>query len=154
MFELTLFRQMPKAPGYPVLGKLEGPAGMFTTLEDPYILRPNYPTGLISLCLKWPYSAWKIPGVTAIPEGRYRLYLTNSPRFGRLLPLVADVPQFTGIRIHRGLSQEHTEGCILIGSGVEGDLRTLRGTVQAEVELVKWLHDAAVEECWLAVKNP
>ena len=44
----------------------------------------------------------KIPGRTAIPAGRYEVTVNRSPRFGRDLPRLLDVPGFTGILIHRG----------------------------------------------------
>ena len=44
----------------------------------------------------------------------YPIKVTYSPRFKRLLPLVTDVPQRTGIRIHRGTKPEHSTGCILV----------------------------------------
>lgn len=59
--------------------------------------------------------AVKIPKETAIPEGRYRLRLTLSARFGRMLPEVVGVENFTGIRIHAGNRHVDTEGCPLVG---------------------------------------
>ena len=57
----------------------------------------------------------KVPGDTAIPEGKYNVTVTYSPKFKRYLPLIEDVPYFTGIRIHRGNTDKDTAGCILVG---------------------------------------
>jgi hypothetical protein len=58
----------------------------------------------------------KIVGVTAIPAGDYKVIINLSNRFQRLLPLVLNVPGFSGIRIHPGNKAEDTEGCILVGT--------------------------------------
>ena len=48
-----------------------------------------------------------------IPTGTYPLRRTWSPKFKKLLPLVEDVPEREGIRIHKGTLPEHSQGCIL-----------------------------------------
>lgn len=57
----------------------------------------------------------KVYSKTAIPTGRYRVELTKSPKFGRILPLLYNVKGFEGIRIHMGNTDEDTLGCILVG---------------------------------------
>jgi len=57
----------------------------------------------------------KVYGQTAIPEGLYEVRVTWSPRFKTNLPLLIDVPGYSGVRIHAGNSTDDTEGCILVG---------------------------------------
>ena len=57
----------------------------------------------------------KIPGRTAIPKGRYEIRKTYSPKYKRMMPLICDVPGFSGIRIHSGNDEDDTEGCVLCG---------------------------------------
>ena len=49
-----------------------------------------------------------------IPALCYHLAVTQSPKFRRLLPIVQNVPQRSGIRFHRGTKPEHSTGCILV----------------------------------------
>ena len=49
-----------------------------------------------------------------IPAGTYPMVVTESPKFKRLMPLVCQVPEHSGIRIHRGSRPEHSTGCILV----------------------------------------
>jgi hypothetical protein len=57
----------------------------------------------------------KIPKETAIPYGIYKVIITYSGKFQREMPLLNDVPQYQGIRIHSGNTEVDTEGCLLVG---------------------------------------
>ena len=49
-----------------------------------------------------------------IPEGNYKVERTWSPKFKKFLPELIDVPDRSGIRIHRGTLPDHSKGCILL----------------------------------------
>lgn len=55
-----------------------------------------------------------LPG-SAIPEGKYQVVASWSPKFGRTMPLIIGIPGRSEIRIHYGNDAVDTEGCILLG---------------------------------------
>lgn len=62
----------------------------------------------------------KIFGETAIPAGIYRVEMYPSARFKRMMPCLMNVPNFTGILIHKGNTDVDTHGCILLGNVLSG----------------------------------
>lgn len=57
----------------------------------------------------------KVYGETAIPTGTYRIIISYSNRFKKQMPLLLNVPGFSGIRIHTGNTEKDSLGCILVG---------------------------------------
>jgi hypothetical protein len=55
----------------------------------------------------------------------YPVRVTQSPKFKRLLPIVQNVPQRSGIRFHRGTKPQHSTGCILVPADKETQLTNL-----------------------------
>ena len=68
----------------------------------------------------------------AIPEGRYPIVITFSPTFKKWLPLLVNVPMFSGIRIHAGNDAVNdSQGCILVGENrVKGKVLNSRKYVK------------------------
>lgn len=57
-----------------------------------------------------------------IPALIYKVQVTLSPKFRRLLPCLVQVPRRSGIRVHRGILPEHSKGCILVSPHCEQTL--------------------------------
>ena len=90
----------------------------------------------------------KIPKETCIPEGTYHVAVTMSQRFGREMLLLysnkTDMScdlggcKFTGIRVHKGVKTEQTEGCILYQGYLPALERLVSETI-AKGEEVTWV---------------
>ena len=88
----------------------------------------------------------KIKHKTAIPKGKYKVVVTMSPRFKRLLPLLLNVPFFEGIRIHRGNDENDTSGCIIVGENkIKGKVINSTYYEKKLVELLKNEEDIEIE---------
>lgn len=80
----------------------------------------------------------KIKGKTAIPVGIYKVVLSYSNRFKKIMPEILNVPHFLGIRIHSGNTAEDTDGCILVGvNSVKGKVLNSRDTYNKLMEVLE-----------------
>jgi len=93
----------------------------------------------------------KVYGQTAIPRGRYKVVLSMSNRFKKVMPEVLDVPGFSGIRIHGGNTEHDTLGCPLLGHVRTAD--GIRDSKGPNTRLIDLLAAAELrgEEAWLEV---
>jgi hypothetical protein len=97
----------------------------------------------------------KVVGKTAIPSGRYPVTVTFSNRFRRRMPLVMNVPDFTGVRFHGGVHVDHTEGCPLMGRWRSDDYRTIGNSESLTGELVTLIDSAERHgKVYVEVRNP
>ena len=100
--------------------------------------------------------AYKVKGRSAIPEGRYAVVISYSPKFGAWLPILLGGPEFNrkwqGIRIHAGNCSEDTEGCILVGKNREvGKVLDSRIWVHRLKQKIVEAKDKG-EAVWLTIK--
>lgn len=87
-----------------------------------------------------------------ISAGFYRVTIYLSPRFGRRVPLLHDVPSRNFVEIHVGNWPRDTRGCIIVGRLAAPGM--VGGSSAALDELVKRI-DGAIsrgEDVWLEVK--
>ena len=88
----------------------------------------------------------KVYGQTAIPFGTYKVILTESNRFKTILPLLVDVPEFEGIRIHAGNTSEDTHGCLLVGENKEkGKVLNSKATMDKLMPILRIAKDITLK---------
>lgn len=61
----------------------------------------------------------KVYGETAIPYGTYNLKMVYSPKYKKKMPLLENIPGYSGVLIHIGNYPKDSKGCLLVGMSVE-----------------------------------
>ena len=65
-------------------------------------------------------AADKVYSQTAIPAGNYKVTVEyRGGHFNRKIPVVNNVPYFTGILIHNGTTERSSAGCIIVGKKIK-----------------------------------
>jgi len=118
----------------------------------------TFPDGYVCQTLEDPVrpAGEKIDHETAIPSGTYNVSVTMSQRFGKMLPLISPVPNFSGIRIHSGNTTADTSGCVLVATtrGHHDDIVSSR---EAMEQVQKRIADALVSPtgiCTITIVQP
>jgi hypothetical protein len=95
----------------------------------------------------------KVHGQTAIPAKAYRIYRRFSPHFNRDMPglveedfpIVDGKPLFRYVMVHWGANEAQTEGCPLIGFGINLATGTLSRCGDKDAFAMLW---TKIEEAW------
>ena len=78
----------------------------------------------------------------AIPCGTYDVSIRYSPKHGRLIPHVENVPGFSEIEIHIGNFPRDTEGCLLVSHSISNVPDQILGSKTAFDSLFRMLSEA------------
>ena len=80
----------------------------------------------------------KVYAETAIPIGVYKVILTYSPHFKRVLPELVNVEFFKNIRIHSGNDENDSAGCIIVGENkVKGKVINSKITLDKLIDILQ-----------------
>ena len=93
-------------------------------------------------------------GKTAIPTGEYIVTITYSNRFKKMMPLINDVPVFSGVRMHPLNTSKETEGCIGVGICDDPNKDWIRDSRKTFAKFMSILKPAieACEDIWITIK--
>lgn len=88
----------------------------------------------------------KVYGETAIPYGKYDIEITFSNRFQKMLPILLNVPHFSGIRIHGGNRAKDTHGCLLVGKNTNvGMITESQATLEELMKIISKEKNLTIE---------
>jgi hypothetical protein len=106
--------------------------------------------------------AFKIPGETRIPRGKYSVGVRTHGGFHSRYSLrysnihagmleIKDVPMFTDILIHCGNTDDDTAGCLLVGTGCNSHkgLRLVSSVLAYKVLYTQVIAAALAGELWI-----
>lgn len=133
MIHLKLIRQKPKDINQRYThGELFVKDGSGKWLDFCYTLEDQIRD--INMNGKFDGEEKKVYGETSIPFNTYQGEVTYSNAFKRPMPLIKDVPEFSGIRIHGGNKIADTYGCVLVAHNTDN-----KGSIwgSAEKDLTK-----------------
>ncbi len=110
----------------------------------------------LSYTLEDEYRKDKISGETRVPAGTYKVtlrtvggftgrYATKFGPFHKGMLWVRDVPGFEYILIHTGNTDEHTAGCLLVGSSQNENLTKKNGFIGASVTAYKRIYPSIAQ---------
>lgn len=74
----------------------------------------------------------KVFGKTSVPKGEYKVIINHSNHFNKDMPLLLNVHDFEGVRIHSGNNASDSEGCIIVGM-----TRTINGVAMSRIAFTK-----------------
>lgn len=106
----------------------------------------------------------KTAGMTAIPEGRYRIGIDFSKTFKRRMPYLINVPCFKSVMIHTGKTEKNTRGDILVGKVLHATTLQLNNggkcfleNSRANFKQLFTLIENAInmgEDVWVTIRSP
>lgn len=86
----------------------------------------------------------------AIPAGRYKVVLYESPHFGFQVPLLVGVPGFEDVEIHIGNKPSDTHGCTLVAKSRIKDFQS--GSTETFKQLMAKIA-TATDPIWAEYKD-